>query len=133
VAAPHSKLARSRVMIRHLIRAVRHVSTAIADAAGRPTAQLLVLIGCGAWLLDGGNLDLLASGISVGAFILTQMVLNQQRKREMALQAKLDELILAIGARGDIVGLEHRTEEEIVDLRAEHHGVGGELPSIAAG
>ena len=113
-------------MIRHLLGGMRHVSTSVAEAAGRPAAQIVVLIAGGAWLADGGDLERLSATVSIGSFVLTQMVLNQQRKREMALQAKLDELILAMGdARNEVVGLEQRTEEEIEELRAEHQDAGG--------
>lgn len=99
------------------------VSTLIADQAGRPAAQLLVL-GLGTiWLVDGGDMGRLASAASIASLVLTQMVLNQQRKREAALQLKMDELILAVsGARDEVVGIEHRTEEEIEDIRAGRDG-----------
>lgn len=109
-------------MLRHITTGIGHMSTTIADGAGRPGAQLVILVVCGAWLVDGGGLDALAASISIGGFVLTQMVLNQQRRREAALHLKIDELIIAIGgARNEVTGLEHRTEQEIEDLRAGHH------------
>ncbi|NIJ32444.1 low affinity iron permease family protein [Sphingomonas oligoaromativorans] len=57
--------------------------------------------------------------MSIGSFLLTQMVLNQQRRRELALQIKIDELILAkSGARDELAGIERKTEDEIEQLRA---------------
>jgi low affinity Fe/Cu permease len=61
------------------------------------------------------------------AITLTQMVLNNQNEREadahrrdVAMHAKLDELIAASRkARNDLVGLEERDEEEIVQLKDE--------------
>ena len=109
-------------MIRHISTGVGHMSTTIADAAGRPAVQLAVLIICGAWLIAGDSLEALASAVSIGSFVLTQMVLNQQRRREAALHLKIHELIIAMGgARNEVTGLEHRTEQEIEDLRAGHH------------
>lgn len=61
----------------------------------------------------------LASTVSIGGFILTQVVLNQQRRPELALQSKIDELILAMkGARTELAGRERKTEAEIENIRA---------------
>jgi low affinity Fe/Cu permease len=47
------------------------------------------------------------------------MVLNQQRRRELALQLKIDELILSKrGARDEVAGIERKTEAEIEEIRA---------------
>jgi low affinity Fe/Cu permease len=75
----------------------------VADAVAHPAVQLGVL----------------TSTMSIGSFLLTQMVLNQQRRRELALQIKIDELILAkSGARDELAGIERKTEDEIEQLRA---------------
>lgn len=96
------------------------LSTAAADFAAHPFVQLAVLVGCVAWLLLGGTEATLASTLTIGGFILTQMVLNQQRRREKALHLKIDELILAkMGARSELAGVEHAAEEEIERLRSE--------------
>ena len=105
-------------MLHALFRGIRALSTAVADAAAHPGAQLLVLILCVAWLALGGSETTLASAVSIGGFVLTQMVLNQQRRRELALQLKIDELILAKnGARDEVAGIEAKSEEEIEELR----------------
>jgi low affinity Fe/Cu permease len=110
-------------MIRPLFHATRTVSTAVADAAGHPAAQLVVLLGCVLWWAMGGSEGSLGSALSIGSFVLTQMVLNQQRRRERALHLKIDELILSkTGARNEIVGIEQKTEEEIEEFRVEHDG-----------
>jgi low affinity Fe/Cu permease len=106
-------------MIRPVYRLIRSVSIAVADAAAHPAAQLGVLILCIFWWMSGGSEATLASAISIGGFILTQMVLNQQRRRELALQLKIDELILAMkGARDEVAGIEQKTEDEIEKLRS---------------
>ncbi|MVW54623.1 hypothetical protein GO590_02685 [Sphingomonas sp. MAH-6] len=108
-----------RSMIRPLYRATRHVSNLIADAAGHPAAQLGVLVLCIGWWALGGSETVLASSVSIGSFVLTQMVLNQQRRRELALQLKIDELILSKrGARDEVAGIESKTEAEIEEIRA---------------
>lgn len=106
-------------MISPLYRATRHVSNTIADAAGHPAAQLGVVVLCVAWWALGGSETALASSVSIGSFVLTQMVLNQQRRRELALQLKIDELILSKrGARDEVAGIESKTEAEIEEIRA---------------
>jgi low affinity Fe/Cu permease len=106
-------------MLRHVYRATRGVSSTVADAAGHPASQLGVLVLCVLWWALGGSETVLASTVSIGSFVLTQMVLNQQRRRELALQLKIDELILSKrGARDEVAGIERKTEEEIEQIRA---------------
>jgi low affinity Fe/Cu permease len=106
-------------MIAPVYRLIRTLSNKVADAAGHPAAQLAVLILCVLWWAEGGSETVLASTVSIGGFILTQMVLNQQRRRELALQLKIDELILAKkGARDEVAGIERKSEDEIEEIRA---------------
>ncbi len=105
--------------LRHIISSI---STKVADFAAHPLVQLGVLIASVVWLITGWSEDALASTMTIGGFILTQMVLNQQRKRENALHLKIDELILAVkDARNEVVGVEKAAEEEIERLREEHN------------
>ena len=102
------------------------ISGAVADAAGRPWAQIAVVMLCGAWIGTGMPLDRLSASFSIIALILTQMVLNQQRSQNAALHLKIDELILSkTGARDEIAGIEQKTEAEIEELRADHAGEEG--------
>lgn len=102
-----------------------HVSEWVADVAAHPFAQIGFIALCLAWFLVGWNVNILTAGLSILAITLTQMVLNSQKEREIdahrrdvAMHAKLDELIAAsIKARNDFVGVEERDEEEIVELK----------------
>ncbi|MBA3895726.1 MAG: low affinity iron permease family protein [Sphingomonadaceae bacterium] len=86
----------------------------MARVAGHSLAQLLVIVGCVAWLASGKPAGILANGFSIGAFVLAQVLLNQQRRRERALQLKVDELVLSHeGARDEIAGVETLSEREI--------------------
>lgn len=106
-------------MLKHVYRAARGISNSIANAVGHPAAQLGVIIVCLLWWALGGSETVLASTVSIGSFVLTQMVLNQQRRRELALQLKIDELILSKrGARDGVAGIESKTEAEIEEIRA---------------
>ena len=101
-------------------RALGALSTHASNFAAHPFVQLAVLVGCGAWLVLGRSESALASALTIGGFVLTQMVLNQQRRRENALHLKIDELIVAMkGARNELAGSEHAAEEEIERLRAD--------------
>lgn len=103
------------------------VSEFVADVAGHPFAQLGFVVVCVAWFAVGWNVNIFTAGLSILAITLTQMVLNRQNEREIedhrrdvAMHAKLDELISASRrAKNEFVGIEEREEEEIVQLKEE--------------
>jgi low affinity Fe/Cu permease len=103
------------------------VSQWVADVAAHPFAQTGVILFCAMWWMIGLPTDILTAGLSILAITLTQMVLNRQnereaedRRRDVAMHAKLDELISATRmARNELVGIEEREEEEIVQLKDE--------------
>jgi low affinity Fe/Cu permease len=48
------------------------------------------------------------------------LIQNSQNRDAAAMQAKLDELIRAVAeARGQFIGIEHKTEREIEKIRAD--------------
>jgi len=107
------------------------IGTLISDRTSKlfahPYMQIGVIVFCAAWFAAGLRADLLTAALSILAITLTQMVLNSQYEREaqahrrdVAMHAKLDELIAAKkGARNELVGLEEKDEEEIVQLKEE--------------
>ncbi|WP_169798295.1 low affinity iron permease family protein [Sphingomonas soli] len=92
-----------------------------ANIAGHPLALVGVILFCGAWFLlplGESATAVLTLVLSVLAITLTQMVLNQQKRHETALHLKIDELIHAMrGARDEVMGIEHKSEEELEALR----------------
>lgn len=102
------------------------LAAAAAHHAGRPIAQLCFVAFCVAWLVLGLGEERLTLALSVLAITLTQMVLGYQsareredRRRDVALHAKMDELIRATtGARDDLAHLEDQAEDEIERLRS---------------
>jgi low affinity Fe/Cu permease len=93
-------------------------SAAVANAAGHPSAQLLVIVFCLAWLAIGRTANALTLVLSIAAITLTQMVLNQQRVHDAALHAKIDELLRGVdGARDELAGIEEKSEEEILAMK----------------
>lgn len=97
------------------------VSDGVANVAGHPMAQIVVVLFCLAWFLLPLGDDataVLTLVLSVMAITLTQMVLNQQKRHEVALHLKIDELIHAMkGARDEVMGIETASEAELEALR----------------
>ena len=111
------------------------VSTVVSDLFANPLMQIGVILFCVSWFAFGLPTDLLTAALSILAITLTQMVLNRQNQREadahrrdVALHAKLDELIIAKrGARDAMAGIEELEEAEIIALRENHHQQADEL------
>jgi len=102
-----------------------HVSEWVSNLFAHPYMQVWVIILCAAWFVFGLHADLLTAALSILAITLSQMVLNRQndrevedRKRDIAMHAKLDELVHAMkGARDEMAGIEDLDEEEIEELK----------------
>lgn len=92
-----------------------------------PGTQFGVILFCVTWFWVGLPTDLLTAALSILAITLTQMVLNGQydreaeaHRRDVAMHAKLDELLIAMkGARDEMAGIEDLDEEDITELK-EH-------------
>ena len=101
------------------------ISTWVADAASHPVSQLGVIAFCLLWWTSGLPTDILTATLSIAAITLTQMVLNRQRlreqddrRRDIAMHAKLDELLRAEKfARKELAGIENLEAEEIAALK----------------
>ena len=89
-----------------------------ARLAGHPFAQIILLTVVIGWVGLGGSANAAMLALAVLAITLTQMVLNQQRRRDSALHIKIDELIVAMGgARDELAGIETKSEQELDALR----------------
>lgn len=117
------------------------VSSLVADTAAQPLCQAAVIAFCFVWWLSGLPTDVLTATLSILAITLTQMVLNRQklreeddRRRDVAMHAKLDELLRAEKfARKELAGIEELETEEIAALklrlsRSDQNGASVELP-----
>lgn len=101
------------------------LSGKVADISAHPFAQIGLVLLCALWFALAWRVDWLTAGLSILAITLTQMVLNRQNEREkdahrrdVALHAKLDELLIASRrARDELAGIEELEEEEIRELR----------------
>jgi low affinity Fe/Cu permease len=103
------------------------VSDKVSDVFAHPYAQVAFLVVCIGWFIVGWNVNILTAALSIMAITLTQMVLNSQNEREIddhrrdvAMHAKLDELIAASRhAKNEFVAIEEREEDEIESLKEE--------------
>lgn len=101
------------------------VSVWTSDLFAHPYMQISVILFCLGWFVFGLKDNLLTAALSILAITLTQMVLNRQndreaedRRRDIAMHAKLDELLVSMkGARNEMAGIEELAEEEIAKLK----------------
>ena len=105
----------------------RIVSEKVADFAAHPLIQITFLAFCIAWFAIDLPVEILTAALSILAITLTQMVLSKQNEREadahrrdVALHAKIDELVRASkNARDEMAGIEELEEEEIARLKKD--------------
>ncbi|MBV9883087.1 MAG: low affinity iron permease family protein [Sphingomonadaceae bacterium] len=116
------------------------ISDRVAHLSADPLAQIGFILVCVAWFWAGLNVNILTAALSIMAITLTQMVLNSQRERErdahrrdVALHAKLDELLIASRrARDELAGIEELEEEEIEELKNGGAGAAASVPPDGA-
>jgi low affinity Fe/Cu permease len=111
----------------------------VAGWAGRPAAFALAFLIVFGWSLSGPLFAwsdtwqlVINTGTTIVTFLMVFLIQNAQNRDAAAIQAKLDELIRAVGeARNEFVGIEHLGEKELVEIRdrlerecgAEHPGL----------
>ncbi|MFL6724354.1 MAG: low affinity iron permease family protein [Sphingomicrobium sp.] len=103
------------------------ISEWVSNVAAHPFVQFGFVIFCVAWFTLGLDTNLLTAALSILAITLTQMVLNRQNEREaeahrrdVAMHAKLDELIIAVRhAHNEMAGIEDLPEEVIVEMKEQ--------------
>jgi low affinity Fe/Cu permease len=111
-----------------------HLAAKVAAAAGRPIAFSLALSIIIVWALSGpvfGWSDtwqlVINTGTTIVTFLMVFLIQNAQNRDACAIQAKLDELIRAVGhARNEFIGIEHLTEKELEAIRQALEQAGGD-------
>ena len=99
----------------------------IAGAAGNPLAFILAMGTILVWVATGPLFAysdtwqlIINTGTTIVTFLMVFLIQNAQNRDAAAMQAKLDELIRAIeAARGQFIGIEHSTDAEIQQIRAD--------------
>jgi low affinity Fe/Cu permease len=109
-----------------LDRVFTDVANRVSGAAGRPATFIIAVTIIVVWGITGpvfGWSDtwqlIVNTGTTIVTFLMVFLIQNSQNRDAAAMQAKLDELLRAVeSAREGFVGIEHRTDEEIEELRA---------------
>jgi low affinity Fe/Cu permease len=108
----------------------------VATAAGRPKAFLLAVLVIIVWAASGPLFDwsdtwqlVINTGTTIVTFLMVFLIQNAQNRDGAAIQAKLDELIRAVGhARNEFIGIEHLTEAELDKIRVVLESAAGSEP-----
>jgi low affinity Fe/Cu permease len=104
----------------------------IARAMGRPLTFMLCCLLVLVWAATGPMFHfsdtwqlVINTGTTIVTFLMVFLIQNSQNREGEALQAKLDELILALDdAENRFIGLERRTEKEIQAMRPQPEAPG---------
>ena len=96
----------------------------VTAATGRPGAFMLAVVVIIVWGVTGplfGYSDtwqlVINTGTTIVTFLMVFLIQNAQNRDASAIQAKLDELIRAVGdARNEFIGIEHLSGDELVRL-----------------
>ena len=94
-----------------------------AWAFGHPLAFILACLATLAWAVTGPVFNysdtwqlVINTGTTVATFLMIFVLQHSQNRDATAIQAKLDELILASEASNRLIRAEQLTEEEVEDL-----------------
>ena len=103
------------------------IANTIARFVGDPMAFILAATTVAIWAATGPIFHysdtwqlVINTGTTIVTFLMVFLIQNSQNRDAAAMQAKLDELIRAVEqARGQFIGIEHRTDKEIQEIRTE--------------
>ena len=120
-----------------MIKSFERMATQVAIAAGRPRAFLLAVTIVVIWGLTGPVFHwsdtwqlVINTGTTIVTFLMVFLIQNAQNRDGAAIQAKLDELIRAVGhARNEFIGIEHLNEKELDEIRTALEAVAGDEPT----
>ena len=111
-----------------------HFSAKVAATTGRPWAFSLALSVVIVWAISGPLFHwsntwqlVINTGTTIVTFLMVFLIQNAQNRDGRAIQAKLDELIRAVGhARNEFIGIEHLTDKELEEIRLALERAGGD-------
>ena len=92
---------------------------------GHPAAFIISVLACVLWAVSGPFFDysdtwqlVINTATTVLTFLAVFLIQNSQNRDGAAIQAKLDEILIAVGkARNELVGIENLTDAEVADLK----------------
>jgi low affinity Fe/Cu permease len=97
----------------------------ISSASGQPLAFVVAVGTIVVWAVTGPLFAfsdtwqlVINTGTTIITFLMVFLIQNSQNRDAAAMQAKLDELLRAVGkARGAFIGIEHLTDSQIEQIR----------------
>jgi low affinity Fe/Cu permease len=98
----------------------------ISAIAGQPLAFVVALTVIVVWAFTGPLFRfsdtwqlVVNTGTTIITFLMVFLIQNSQNRDAAAMQAKLDELLRAIGkARSEFIGIEHLTDKQVEEIRS---------------
>jgi low affinity Fe/Cu permease len=92
---------------------------------GHPAAFLIATLACILWAVTGPVFDysdtwqlVINTATTVLTFLAVFLIQNSQNRDGIAIQAKLDEILIAVSkARTELVGIENLTDAEVIELK----------------
>ena len=101
-------------------------ATKTSSAAGQPLTFVIAVIVILTWAITGPIFRfsdtwqlIINTGTTIVTFLMVFLIQNSQNRDGAAMQAKLDELLRAVDkARGQFIGIEHLTDQQIELIRA---------------
>jgi low affinity Fe/Cu permease len=101
------------------------IASKVSGAAGRPIAFIMAVTTIIVWGISGPIFNwsdtwqlVINTGTTIVTFLMVFLIQNAQNRDGCAIQAKLDELIRAVGhARNEFIGIEHLSEKELNAIR----------------
>jgi low affinity Fe/Cu permease len=92
---------------------------------GHPAAFILATLSCVVWAISGPLFDysdtwqlVINTATTVLTFLAVFLIQNSQNRDGAAIQAKLDEILIAVSAaRTELVGIENLTDTEVAELK----------------
>lgn len=104
------------------------ISSVISTYAGKGITFVGAILIIVVWAVTGPMFQfsdtwqlVVNTGTTIITFLMVFLIQNSQNRDSAALQAKLDELLRAVGdaREAKFIGVEHLTDEEIENLRSE--------------
>ena len=105
-------------------RVFTHIANRIANSSGQPLTFMVALALILLWAVTGPVFHysdtwqlIVNTSTTIITFLMVFLIQNSQNRDASAMQAKLDELIRAVGkAREEFIGIEHLTDIEICQI-----------------
>jgi low affinity Fe/Cu permease len=109
----------------HIEHQFNRLASKTSQIAGRPIASIIAMLIVICWAASGPIFSfsetwqlVINTGTTIITFLMVFLIQNSQNRDGLAIQAKLDELIVANeAARNELAGIEQKDETEIQRVR----------------